>query len=129
MPIIITIHIADSSSTCLVSHTRVIIHAEGPDIAPYMSRAIGTIHAKQRTGIATSAATRMRRSCRTIASTVVTTGPLLPDDAVRRPVEAGEMRVRVRERELDLAGRASGAARHFRLGKLEAVRKVDACPA
>src|SRR5262249_23742503 len=39
MPIIITAHMAKSSARCGMPHTLLIIQAEGPVIAPYMSRA------------------------------------------------------------------------------------------
>jgi hypothetical protein len=62
IPIIITDHIARSIAVCGVSQTVVIIQAEGPVMAPYISGAIGTIHAQQRSVMATSAATRISRS-------------------------------------------------------------------
>ena len=49
MPAIITAHIAQSNSTWVASHVIVIIQADGPVMAPYMSRAIGPIHAQQST--------------------------------------------------------------------------------
>jgi hypothetical protein len=64
MPIIITVHMAKSSATCRASHDAVIIQADGPDIAPYMSRAIGTIHVQHSTVTPSSTAIGIARSVR-----------------------------------------------------------------
>ena len=50
MPIIITAHIAHSSSQCAASQFDVIIQALAPVIGPYMSRAIATIHSHETAG-------------------------------------------------------------------------------
>jgi hypothetical protein len=50
MPVIITAHIAQSSSRCGASHCGVIIQALAPVIGPYMSRAITTIHDQHTSG-------------------------------------------------------------------------------
>ena len=50
MPVIMTAHIAQSSTKCGASHSAVIIHALAPVIGPYMSRAITTIHIHDTSG-------------------------------------------------------------------------------
>ena len=59
---IMTAHIVHSSSRCVPSQTLVIIQADGPVIAPYMSRAIATIHHQERSSTITTAAVKTARS-------------------------------------------------------------------
>src|SRR6476661_6745679 len=66
--VIITAHIAQSSTTCGVSQVLVIIHADAPRMVPYMSRAITAIHAHAASGMTTSTTTMTMRSCRSAAS-------------------------------------------------------------
>lgn len=56
MPIIITTHMAHNNAMWGASQRSVIIHAADPDIEPYMSRLIGTIHAQQAAATAKIAA-------------------------------------------------------------------------
>ena len=63
MPIIMTSHIANSSSVQVQSHSLAIIHEAGPSIVPYMSSAIGTIHDQHSNTTITSAPTVSQRSC------------------------------------------------------------------
>src|SRR3954463_6240413 len=53
MPVIITAHIAQSSSRCGASQAGVIIQALAPVIGPYMSRASTTIQLQQTSGTRT----------------------------------------------------------------------------
>src|SRR5688500_10262558 len=71
MPAIITAHIAQSSARCGPSQFMVIIHAAGPRIDPYMSRAIRTIHAQLTDVVTSSTATSNARGYRSTASTAV----------------------------------------------------------
>lgn len=71
IPAIITIHIATSNSRCARSHVSVIIHADGPIIEPYMSRAIGTIHAQQASVTSATTAMSALRSVRTGAAVLI----------------------------------------------------------
>src|SRR5882724_3675414 len=108
MPIIMTTHIANSSTRCVKSHVRVIIHADEPSIAPYISRAIGTIHAQQSPVVIISAPMMSHRSLsntdsnevRSVMQAASDFGPgpdmkvLLMYHAARAPVDASQMRVR-----------------------------------
>jgi hypothetical protein len=58
MPAIITAHIAQSSSKCGKSQVGVIIQADAPDIEPYMSRDMTTIHSHETSGTATRSSTK-----------------------------------------------------------------------
>src|ERR1700758_1630757 len=98
MPTIITLHIANSSARWRTSQGGVIIQADARVIGPYMSRAIGTIHAQQRSGTMIRSAARAGRSRCAIASTSVTASA---DDALRVPVHAREVGVRLLEVERD----------------------------
>src|SRR5437764_1440212 len=71
MPVIITAHIAQSSSRCGRSHVGVIIQALAPVIGPYMSRAMMTIHAHAANGRRISSATTDSRSDSIAASRIV----------------------------------------------------------
>src|SRR5262245_48702398 len=71
MPVIMTAHIAQSSSTCVRSHLGVIIQALAPVIGPYMSRAITTIHAHDASGSNTSSSANGRRLDRIAPSSSV----------------------------------------------------------
>src|SRR5262245_59422278 len=62
MPAIITTHIANKRTRCVKSHASVIIHADGPVIAPYMSMPMGTIQAQQSAMMTTSAPPTSQRS-------------------------------------------------------------------
>src|SRR5262245_8776941 len=99
-------HMAKSSARCVLFQLRVIIHAAGPDMLPYMSSAIGTIHAQQAPATRTSEPITNSRSRRIARSSGV--GPAtgtarrlsgvteprqLPHDAVRGPVHARQVRV------------------------------------
>src|SRR5687768_3703971 len=82
MPAIITAHIAHNSSRCSPSQSVRIIQADGPVIGPYMSRAIGTIHAQLMIVMASRPATapmcsRARRRSRAVGSELCDTGPYL----------------------------------------------------
>src|SRR5437773_10524045 len=79
MPIIITVHMAKSSATCCRSHDVVIIHAAGPVIVPYMSRAIGTIHSQQ-----TAVTPRRMATGTTRATRAGSTGSMAEDCSVVR---------------------------------------------
>ena len=57
MPVIMTAHIAQSSSKCGACHRVVIIHALAPVIEPYMSRAITTMQIHDTSGTRTSSTT------------------------------------------------------------------------
>src|SRR5687767_12530351 len=90
MPVIITAHIAHSSSKCATSHRVVIIHALAPVMGPYMSRAITTIHTHETSGSRTSSTTAGVRLYRNTDSRIVgarssgaaisTTGELISED-------------------------------------------------
>ena len=71
MPVIMTVHMAQSSNRCGRSQFAVIIQALAPVIGPYMSRAIATIHAQQTTGNRTSSTRAGVRSYRNACSTMV----------------------------------------------------------
>ena len=71
MPVIMTAHIAQSSSKCGASHRAVIIHALAPVIGPYMSRAITTIHIHDTSGVRTSSTSTGLRSYRNADSRIV----------------------------------------------------------
>ena len=71
MPVIMTVHIAQSSKRCGTSQFAVIIQALAPVIGPYMSRAITTIHIQQTRGSRTSRTTAGVRSYRNADSTMV----------------------------------------------------------
>ena len=71
MAIIMTAHIAQSSSRYGAFHRAVIIHALAPVIGPYMSRAIATIHIHETTGSSTSSTTVGVRSFRNADSKIV----------------------------------------------------------
>src|SRR4051812_19710494 len=62
IPVIMTAHIAHSSSKCGASHRAVIIHALAPVIGPYMSRAITAIHIHDTSGASISSTTAGVRS-------------------------------------------------------------------
>ena len=62
MPSIIAVHMAKSSARCAAFHEGVIIHAEAPVMSPYMSRAIGTIHAQQAPATSSSEPSTSQRS-------------------------------------------------------------------
>jgi hypothetical protein len=62
MAVIITDHIAHSSSRCGASQCAVIIQALAPVIGPYMSRAIMTIHIQENSGVRTRSTTSGARS-------------------------------------------------------------------
>jgi len=64
MPVIMTAHIAQSSSRCRISQCSVIIQALAPVIGPYMSRAIITIQVHETTGTSTRSTTTATRSPR-----------------------------------------------------------------
>src|SRR5688572_1882174 len=68
MPVIMTAHIAQSSSRCDASQLGVIIHALGPVIEPYMSRAITTIHSHETVGTTTRRISTAARSARSADS-------------------------------------------------------------
>ena len=59
IPAIIAAHIAQSSTSRGVSHVTVIIHADAPDMGPYMSRAIAITQIQQTSGRPTSRTTSM----------------------------------------------------------------------
>jgi hypothetical protein len=84
MAVIITAHIAQSSSKWGTSHRTVIIHALAPDIGPYMSRAITTIHIHEINGARIRSKSTDKRSCRNADSRSV----------CNRPSAAGEFTVR-----------------------------------
>ena len=71
MPVIITIHIAQSSIRCGTSQFAVIIQALAPIIEPYMSRAITTIHIQQPKGSRIKSTAAAVRSYRNACSTIV----------------------------------------------------------
>jgi hypothetical protein len=71
MPVIMTVHIAQSSDRCATSQLPVIIQALAPVIGPYMSRAITAIHVQQSTGSRTRSTTAGARVCRNACSTMV----------------------------------------------------------
>ena len=71
IPVIMTAHIAQSSSKCGISHRAVIIHALAPVIGPYMSRAITTIQIHETSGSSTSSTTTGVRSYRKADSRIV----------------------------------------------------------
>ena len=71
MAAIITAHIAHNSATCGASHTPAIIQADGPDIDPYISRAMATTHAQQIAGMTMRTKTRLARGLASAASTAV----------------------------------------------------------
>ena len=71
MPIIMTSHIANSSSVQVQSHSGSIIHEAGPSIVPYMSRAIGTIHDQHSNTTIARAPAVSQRSCFSTVSSVV----------------------------------------------------------
>src|SRR5688572_4720025 len=86
MAAIITAHIAHNSSKCGPSQTVRIIHADGPVIGPYMSRAIGTIHAQLRIVITSRPAkapmcSRARRRSSAVGSERCDTGSYLNPNA------------------------------------------------
>lgn len=57
MPVIMTVHIAQSRSRCEASQCIVIIQALAPVIGPYMSRDIDTIQLQDTMGTMTSSTT------------------------------------------------------------------------
>ena len=61
IPVIMTAHIAQSSSKCGASHRGVIIHALAPVIGPYMSRAITIIQIHDNNGARTNSTTTVMR--------------------------------------------------------------------
>src|SRR5688572_13235651 len=71
MPVIMTVHIAQSSSRCARSQCSVIIHALAPVIGPYMSRAVITIQVHEITGTSTRSTTTGMRSPRNTDSSRV----------------------------------------------------------
>ena len=71
MPVIMTVHIAQSSNRCGTSQFAVIIQALAPVIGPYMSRAMTAIHVQQATGSRTRRTTAAARSYRSACSTMV----------------------------------------------------------
>ena len=71
MPVIMTSHIAKSSKSCHASHAGGIIHAALPRMSPYMSRAIGTIHAQERPTATINAAPITQRSRMSAASSAL----------------------------------------------------------
>src|ERR1051326_5017347 len=71
MPVIMTAHIAHSSSKCGASHRAVIIHALAPVMGPYMSRAITMIHIQDTRGDSTSSTSAGVRSYRNANSRIV----------------------------------------------------------
>ena len=62
MPVIMTVHIAQSSKRCGRSQFAVIIQALAPVIGPYMSRAITTIQIQETRGSSTRRTTAGARS-------------------------------------------------------------------
>lgn len=68
IPIIITIHIAQSNRRCTESHLSVIIHADRPVMLPCMSSAIGTIQPQQAVTIPVRTNVTRRRSDRNNSS-------------------------------------------------------------
>ena len=71
IPVIMTAHIAQSSSKCGTSHRAVIIHPLAPVIGPYMSRAIMTIHIHETSGSRISSTIAGVRSDRNADSRIV----------------------------------------------------------
>ena len=71
MAVIITAHIAQSSSSRGRSHVGDIIQALAPVMGPYMSRAIATIHIHAAMGNKTTSTTSAARSCRKADSRIV----------------------------------------------------------
>ena len=71
MAVIMTAHIAQSSSKCGTSHSAVIIHALAPVIGPYISRAIMAIHIHDTSGVRTSSTSTGLRSYRNADSRIV----------------------------------------------------------
>src|SRR5262245_3760447 len=136
MPIIMTAHIANRSARWNPSQTGVIIHADGPFIGPYMSRAIGTIHVHaSAVAPAKPAATNSRSRSSARSSTVrprvvrwrgFAAGPEgLSDDAVGAPVEAGKVRVGLREIDLDRTRGFRRAGRVFGFRVFDSHRQHD----
>ena len=58
-----------------MSHVVVIIHADSPVMPPYMSRAIGTIHAQQAAVTMPSEPRTSQRSCKRARSSAVRLAP------------------------------------------------------
>src|SRR5688572_12166855 len=71
MPVIMTVHIVQSSKRCGTSQFAVIIQALAPVMGPYMSRAITTIHSQQTRGSRTRRTTAAARSYCNADSTMV----------------------------------------------------------
>src|ERR1017187_7686094 len=128
MPAIMTAHMAKSSTRWVASQVSVIIQADAPVMGPYMSRAIGTIHAQLNTIATTSAAPTSSRSRRSSDSTEVreiASGLTSADDAVGAPVYFCEVGMGPVEVQLDRPFGPALSADELGLRELEACGQCE----
>src|SRR5271169_1314021 len=112
-----------------MSQVSVIIQADAPFMEPYMSRAIGTIHAQHKAIATTNAAPTSSRSRRSSDSTEVreiASGLPSADDAVGAPVDACEVGMCTVEVQLDRPFGPALSADELGVRELEARRQREA---